>query len=158
MTTEQIKLKAWASGFLAGEGCFSIHKKIYTGTTRYYYRPELQVQVRADDVGALLLLKEAIGSGGTIYSVKAQSATLTRGNSKPTCSCFWRNESDLKAVVRLIDEFPLRGKKQRDYEIWKKSVDIKYSCITQEEKRVLMSPLKNMCSAVKKFSLTSTGR
>lgn len=150
MENELNKLKGWVSGFLDGEGCFHIAIKRYPGSSRFYYRPELTVQVRSDDEASAHALIQALGCG-KIYQRKAQEASRTRGFSKPSIQMFWRSKKELLAVIELLDEFPLRGKKSRDYEIWKKAVVTKLSDKSEPEKKVILASLKEESTKIKQF-------
>lgn len=149
MDTETIKLKSWASGFIDGEGCFTIEKKMVRGSN-IYYRPKLQVQLRADDCWAIENLRLAIG-GGVVYQRKEQKATHNRGLSKPTTQCEWKNTEDLLLVIKHFDEYPLRAKKLRDYIIWRKAVIIFIEEKSQSIKQILLSKLKEECSIIKRY-------
>lgn len=150
MKNETLKLKGWASGLIDGEGCFSIHKK-YERNSIDCFRPEFQIQLRDDNHYAIESFIRAVGCGYVIKR-KAQKASLKRNLSKPTIVCMYRTKEEVWSIVKLLDEFPLRGKKKLDYEIWKKAVLIYLSQIDRIYKHKQLGVLKQECSEIKIYT------
>jgi len=124
-------IKSWAAGFLDGEGCFVVEIKRYKDGRKKdtYLRPKLTVQLRDDDEGSIRILQKAIGDNGYFYKRKSRKVSTFGSASKPTVECSWHSKSALWAVVKMIDAYPLMGKKSSDYLIWKKA-----ALITLDEK------------------------
>lgn len=155
----QAHLKSWAAGFLDGEGCFTIEVKRYRDSRKQdrYLRPRLAVQVRRDDEVALRRLQEAIETPGYFYRRKARKVSTYGSVSKPTTECAWHCMDDVKAVVKLLDEYPLLGKKARDYAIWRKAVLI-YTNTERpsRERQEALEPLREVLMESKKYKAHPT--
>ncbi len=95
------------AGFIEGEGCFSI-----THQTRGPYGCKLAVCVRDDDAALLRELKRATALG-TLRPVKA------RAGSRAQVTWVIQAKADCLRLVELLDRYPLRGRKSRDYAIWR---------------------------------------
>lgn len=103
----------WLAGFIDGEGCFLIHN----GKAGRSHSFRLGVHQRADDLAILEEIQERTGIG-RIYGPTYRS----KGADNP---CYeWRvsTDADLLAMLDLLDRFPLRAKKKRDYAIWRDAV------------------------------------
>ena len=101
---------SWFSGFSAGEGCFSVNIRLNKGRS---YNPTFSIGLRSDDLGVLKEIRETLCCGGTYPH--------TRGDS-PRSYVFavHRRYEIVNILVPLFDAFPLRNKKQVEYEIWRK--------------------------------------
>jgi hypothetical protein len=97
----------WLSGLIDGEGSFGISKTA----------PLLTVKVRDDDEDLIRTIVATTGIGA-LYRAKASGPT--RG------AVMWRVKSKAEAVrLRdILDRYPLRSKKRRDYAIWREAVGL----------------------------------
>jgi hypothetical protein len=103
----------WFAGMLDGEGFFFVqfyqHKN---GALPLTLRVE--ITLRDDDLAVLEHIQQKTGFG-QIYRRKARTAT-----SCPQAT--WRvHKQECLPFLELLEKVPLRSKKRRDYEIWKKA-------------------------------------
>ena len=110
----------WLAGFIDGEGCFRVHKEKGGG----YYACHFALKLR-DDERAIL---ERIVTETSIGHIKPD--ITGRGNSRPCLVWVVQSKAECVKLVALLDEFPLRAKKSRDYAIWREAV-----CYWQTMKR-----------------------
>lgn len=101
----------WLAGFIDGEGCFRIHKEKGGG----YYACHFTLKLRDDDRA---ILEEIVGRTG-IGHLKPD---LIRGTSKPAMVWVVQSKAECVKLVALLDQYPLRAKKARDYAIWREAV------------------------------------
>lgn len=103
----------WLAGLIDGEGCFRVHMSKGGG----YYACHFSLKLRDDD---LLVLRQ-IASFTRIGTIQ-RDRTRT-GNSRPCASWVIQSRADCRALIDILDRFPLRTRKARDYAIWKKAVE-----------------------------------
>jgi hypothetical protein len=101
----------WLAGFIDGEGCFRIHKEKGGG----YYACHFTLKLRDDDTA---ILEEIVVRTG----VGHLKPDLIRGTSKPAMVWVVQSKAECVQLVALLDRFPLRAKKSRDYAIWREAV------------------------------------
>ena len=101
----------WLAGFIDGEGSFNIRRNSHAG-----YAPVLTVGLRVDDLPLLEEIYRVTGFG-MLERYKKPSA---RGHA----SARWTvaSKADCLSLVDLLDRFPLRSKKARDYALWREAV------------------------------------
>jgi hypothetical protein len=99
----------WLAGFADGEGCFTI--LCVNGT----YVPSFQINLRADDAPILVEIHDTLGIG---------FLTTPRKTGGPNKQIAWMvsDRQGTAKLVEIFDKYPLRAKKRRDYEIWRKAV------------------------------------
>lgn len=107
--------KSWLSGFIDGEGCFVI----YVSGDRKVAQCRFVIQVREDDVDALLLAQETLDGAGTIRTHHSPSARA----SKPLSRLLISSKSDCARLIAHLDKYPLLAKKRRDYVVWRQAVE-----------------------------------
>jgi hypothetical protein len=103
----------WLAGFIDGEGCFIVaraHKR-----TNFMCR--FQLTLRGDDAAILREIRAATGIG------QLRTAHDKRKYVGNLC-VVWQLQAraDCLRLVELLDRFPLRAKKARDYAIWRRAV------------------------------------
>jgi hypothetical protein len=101
----------WLAGFIDGEGCFRVHREKGGG----YYACHFTLKLRDDDRA---ILEDIVARTG-IGHLKPD---LVRGSSKPAVVWVVQSKAECVRLVALLDRFPLRAKKRRDYEIWRQAV------------------------------------
>src|SRR4051812_8024445 len=99
----------WLAGFIDGEGCFLIVR------TRTYHQCRFSLKVRDDDIAVI----EEIQQRTQIGRVKANRS---RNTSNPQVEWIIDTKPDCLELVNILDKFPLRAKKARDYQIWREAV------------------------------------
>lgn len=102
----------WLAGLIAGEGCFRVHKEKGGG----YYACHFTLKLRDDDRA---ILEEIVATTG-IGHLKAD--LCRNGNSKPCLVWTVHSKATCLQLVALLDQFPLRAKKAREYAIWREAV------------------------------------
>lgn len=70
----------------------------------------MQIGLRVDDYDVLALMQKYIG--GHLVRMKARRAAVLTLSSKEEC----------ENLVALLDAYPMRAKKRRDYEVWREAV------------------------------------
>ena len=119
---EQIDRKAlnpsYVSGFIDGEGCFSIsvgrHKTL---KRRSEIRPEFEIELRADDREILERICVTIGTG------RMYDLSYERYGWLPHVKYKIGGRKDMvKYLFPFLDRYPLQAKKRYDYRIFKKVV------------------------------------
>jgi hypothetical protein len=101
----------YLGGYLTAEGHFGI-----TANGERRLRPRMQVNTRADDAPLLAELAHRTGVG-RLYRYPRKSYEVS-----PVASWNVRSAADLRALVEILDRCPPRGRKEREYEIWREAV------------------------------------
>jgi hypothetical protein len=103
----------WLAGFIDGEGCFTIARSTHGG-----YVCRMMIKVRDDDMAILEEIAHRTGIG---YTSRNRPYGSTR-RANPAAIWNVGTRADCVALVALLDRFPLRAKKARDYAIWREAV------------------------------------
>ena len=98
----------WLAGFIDGEGCFGMDAN---QDGRLYCN--FNILVRLDDAQIIREIHERLGIG-TVYTRRQRSI-----QGKPQIVWKVRKLTDCQKLATVLDEYPLRAKKRRDYEIWR---------------------------------------
>src|SRR5205085_12135731 len=98
----------FVAGFIDGEA----HLAIVEQNGGQSYSCAMTLGVRDDDVALLRWLAASTGLG-TVNPVSARST------SKPQARWVLRSQADCLGLVELLDRYELRGRKRREYEIWR---------------------------------------
>jgi hypothetical protein len=102
----------WLAGFIDGEGSFYIARH----GSRSVYRPRFSLSVRSDDRPVIDEIHQRTQLG-TVHEYKASTGSMiTRWDVQSRESC--------AALVVLLTKYPLRAKKKRDFEVWRRAVAI----------------------------------
>jgi hypothetical protein len=104
---------AFLSGFVAGDGSFGIREN-NAGTS---WCCGLSVKLRADDTPLLAAFRDWSGVG-ELYSSPA------RGGSHPQTSWTVARRRDCLKIVEILSQFPPLGKAGRQFEIWRRAVQL----------------------------------
>lgn len=103
----------WLAGFIDGEGCFGITRLRRDHGICWSLR--FTLKLRSDDRPILEECRDRAGGIGTIRSTKPRGHNL---------QAMWVIESraDCQALADILDRYPLRAKKARDYVIWREAL------------------------------------
>lgn len=100
----------WLAGFADGEACFAL-----LSNGRGKVRAVFRIALRQDDEAVLRQIRNTLGVGN-VRLAKAGKLGCDQAEfnvlSKPDCL----------AMVEFFERYPLRSKKARDFEIWKRAV------------------------------------
>jgi hypothetical protein len=113
MTCIESAFGNWFAGFVDGEGCFMID--------RFNNACWFQLWLRDDDVAIVEEIRDRLGFG----RIHRSAAKTAGSNSKPRIAWYVSRQADTQRLVEVFDQFPLRAKKARDFEIWKEAVSVK---------------------------------
>lgn len=107
----------WLAGFIDGEGTFAINRQ-NVGREQSTYGCKLIVKLRDDDAPILEEIREKTGAG-TICR-KGPGSDGRTNNAQAA----WQVQSrgDCLRMVEILDRYPLRAKKSRDYAVWREAV------------------------------------
>jgi hypothetical protein len=117
----------WLAGLTVGEGCFALStrrlRKIRSATKKYrVLYLVFKISLRADDIDALYFAHGLLGVGRVGVCKRGKTKT-TSPNAKPLAHLTVDNRSHIARVIEVFRAFPLRGKKQRDFELWAKAYE-----------------------------------
>lgn len=107
----------WIAGFIDGEGCFVITCDKRRMRARAPYSCRFEISVRDDDADVLKEIARRTGLGHMAWCKQSGSA-----GTRPKASWRVMSRRDCLGLVALLDRFPLRAKKARDFEVWRTAV------------------------------------
>ncbi len=113
----------YIAGFVDGEGCFALvfrkdKQRNQNGYIReyFYWSAVFVIVLRKDDVGILHKIKKALACGTLSGSTKYDFVRFSVQNPKDL----------FEKVIPFFERYKLRGKKRRDFDLWKQAVNILY--------------------------------
>lgn len=101
----------WLAGLIAGEGCFRIHR----AKSGQHYACAFRLKLRDDDGPILREIRRKLGFGHVV-PMRGYSR-----NANPLLAWDCESKADCVRLVNVLDRFPLRARKRRDYRIWRKA-------------------------------------
>ena len=112
----------WLAGFIDGEGSFAIpchpnRNKHAPGQPTYGCA--FEIKLRDDDAPVLAEIAEWAGFGRLSGRTSRADCKL---DEKPQAMWTVRSKIECAALVDLLDRYPLRAKKARDYAVWREAV------------------------------------
>jgi hypothetical protein len=109
----------WFAGFVDGEGCFYVRRMKTQYRERAYitYGCSLTLAVRDDDLPILEAAAATLGMG-----VISRYRPRKSDQQRPVACLSIHNKAAVMDVVEFFDHFPLRTKKARDFEVWRRAV------------------------------------
>lgn len=114
--SEQV-FRAWFAGLVTGEGYFRIHKE----KGGAYYACHFGIHMRADEGPLLRSLVQRTGAG----SITEVDATENKQGVRSAPSLIWvvQSREDCWKIARILDSTRLHGKKQREYDLWRRALE-----------------------------------
>ena len=103
----------FVAGFIEGEGHFGIAE----ANGGQSFRCLMSLRVRDDDTPLLEWLRATTGLGA-LHPVPA------RATSNPQVQWLVRTQADCGSLVELLERFEMRGRKTREFEIWRRAVSL----------------------------------
>jgi hypothetical protein len=100
---------SYTAGYFTAEGCFGIYSS--NGL-----KPKAQLRVRRDDRPLLAAICRRIGAGRLYLTDDPTS------RNSPSVSWVVASRDDLSRLVEVFDQHPPRGRKLREYEVWRAAV------------------------------------
>lgn len=100
----------WLAGFTDGEGSFNILKN---GKGARYCM--FRIALHADELPILQEIQRQLGLG----NVCLQNSPSQKG---PRAMWTVNRKADCLRLISIFEQYPLRAKKRRDFEIWKQAV------------------------------------
>ena len=105
----------WFAGFVAGEGCFLILPR-YDGSGQQF-TTRLKLGLRDDDLDILIEIQSQLNIG-RIYRHNPRAE-----NVKPMAMWLVTRLAECQKLVLIFRKYPLRARKQQDFEIWAEAVE-----------------------------------
>jgi hypothetical protein len=113
---------SWLSGFSDGESTFTLRFQQQTTKSRLSAQTHFRITLRDDDV-IILQRIQSFWSCGNIH--RADNSRSKIPNAKPTASYCVPRVSDLtRIIIPHFEKYPLQSKKQGDFLIWRKGVEL----------------------------------
>lgn len=112
----------WFAGFTAGEGSFTVRREEDKRVNYVTFRPAFSILLRADERP---IIEEIAGMIGWQHvRIRDREARTNQAgiNSKPGVFMDIRSKAGCQRMVEIFDAYPLRAKKQRDFELWRQIV------------------------------------
>lgn len=129
----------WLAGFIDGEGCFYIH------SARGTFKPTFRLKLRWDDKSILDEIARKTGLG---YVKPVRPS----GRRSPQAEWIVITKRDCLLLVKILDAYPLRAKKQADFGIWKHAVNVWSQVRTRSagwHKGTIRDPLQRKLASLK---------
>jgi hypothetical protein len=104
-------LGGFLAGFIEGEGSFRIRKQ----PKNTNHGCNMTLTARDDDADLIYELARLTELGRVTWSP-------ARGRSRPQVAWNLSAKADCIRLIEILDEYPLRGRKSRDYAIWSAAV------------------------------------
>jgi hypothetical protein len=130
---ERLKFSYWIVGFTDGEGCFHIqineNSKLRLG---YQVLPEFRLTQHNRDKELLLKIRDFLNLG------------VVRKNSETVSELRIRKHSELSSLCNFFTNYPLQTKKKKDFEKFKKVIDLLKKDLTSIELKEIIKIKKTM--------------
>lgn len=106
----------WLAGFIDGEGSFNCAIYPSKSGASLVVTPSFTLGLRADEKPILEEIHQVLGFGRLYYTKQYP------GTQSPKWQWQCSSKSDCQALVSTLDEYPLRAKKSRDFDVWREIV------------------------------------
>lgn len=149
MSNSQDYLGGWITGFVDGEGCFFIsftkrggRYKCKDGTVKQCYQREQRfgIGLRDDDAKTLKIIKKFWNCGRLYY--------FNKGRTRAVYYYVNKLEDLITIVIPHFERYPLKSKKKKDFEIWKRAVMLSYKKPRRLSPKQKMK-FENLCKQLK---------
>lgn len=115
----------WLAGFIDGEGTFAI-ERCNPRTGRPSYSTRMALILRDDDAEVIEEIHRRTGIGRVFRKRRRPDGRPGfRATSNPQVGWIIQSKADCALLVDLLDHYPLRSKKARDYAIWREAVIVR---------------------------------
>lgn len=115
----------YVAGFFDGEGSFHISCHRRAGRESEVIR--FSLNLRADDASIVREIQSRLRFGTVSYRNGRQREKHDGGTINPGVTWYVNDIWSCWLLCLILDRFPLRAKKRRDFEIWKRAVETKMS-------------------------------
>lgn len=132
----------WLAGLVDGEGCF----KLVTTKKRELPQPSLTINLRSDDKNTLLMIKNILGFG--CFTENMIKITVDGRKLNPMCGYVVSSVNGCKILSDIFSKYPLRSKKNKDFQIWKEAIEI---LLSDNIDKKILGELKNKINEVKLY-------
>jgi hypothetical protein len=105
----------WLAGFVDGEGSFTIASQSRVKGNRGSFACIFKIALHADDAPILWEISERTGIG----TVRTGTPKSQKG---PRATWAVQSKHDCLRLIEILERFPLRAKKARDFKIWSEAV------------------------------------
>jgi hypothetical protein len=156
----------WLAGLADGEGCF--YFQLRTKQSRRYpgkiFRNvcfQFKIDLRSDDELTLKHVREILGVGRMFSSDRENRRCIDpltgkQHQGKPISGFYVGNTEELKTVVSFFTTFPLRSKKARHFDVWKKAFQVYVKAFENTHRKASRKGVLDRPSSVKRRPLAST--
>jgi hypothetical protein len=127
--------KSWLSGFIDGEGCFSLVPQIRGRG----FSTQFRLRVRADEFPIIKQVNKYLG--GKCHFFPAYKS------SQPQVDFVLSEAKNCLRLVKHLEKYPLLAKKKEDFEIWKEAI---YLLLGKEHLKGKRDYLLYLCNKIKK--------
>jgi site-specific DNA-methyltransferase (adenine-specific) len=117
LPTNELVFRSWFAGLVAGEGCFTIvHESL-----KNRYVCHFGIKMRADEGPLLRALCRRVGAGLVREESPSPDAVI-----HSSLAVRWEVSSreDCWKIASLLDGTPLFAKKQREYDVWRRALQV----------------------------------
>lgn len=140
--TQEDAFDCWLSGFIDGEGSFNICKQ----SANQSYDVRMTIKLRDDDLAILEKCQARIGGRLNFFTPK--------NGSKPQVTLYVSSTADCKRVISILDRFPLRAKKKKDYIVWKQAVLLREQVTRRKGCKEINAPLYTQLEQLRQQLIT----
>ena len=142
--------RSWFSGFVDGEGCFTI-SSYGSREQGYTVLPQFLIVCRADDIDILKTMEKIFG-GRLYYREPGENQLKRVPNTKPSYRWNVNTKKGLRLLVEHFDKYPLRSKKGRDYKLWREAV-IEYLKSPKVRNKAKIYMLADQIKEIRKYDV-----
>ena len=118
MKLDELAFRHWLAGLICGEGFFRIHREKQGA----YYACHFGIRMRSDEAPLLRAIRDRVDAGHINHRL---GGTNGHGiTSSPTILWSIESRADCWTLASFLDDIPLFGKKQREYDLWRHALQV----------------------------------